>query len=117
MYETPVRRDNDRSYGAESELNSPFILSMQNRSYGEQYSNIYFARLIKKRPKVYSQAKRAWGGLVKDGVEAKYSLKVLDVGNHELSWVVGTVYREMKYKPSLLAEITASVSTNSAIAC
>lgn len=83
---------------------------MENRAYGEQYANIYFARLVKKRPKVYQQAKRAWDTLVMDGTQAKYSLKVLDVGKHRLSWVVGTVYREMKFKPSILEEVTASVS-------
>lgn len=81
---------------------------MEKRAYGEQYSHIYFDRLTAKRPKVYAVAKRVWDGLKIDGEMAKYSLKVLDVGNHPISWVVGTVYREMKFKPSILEQITAS---------
>lgn len=81
---------------------------MANRKYGEQYSNIYYSRLTKKRPMVYAQGKASWNGLKMNGEEAKYSLKVLDVGNNSLSWVVGTIYREMKLKPSILEEITAS---------
>lgn len=81
---------------------------MANRKYGEQYSNIYFKRLEKLRPKVYIQGKNAWEGLKYNGEVAKHSPKVLDVGNNAVSWVVGTVYREMKLKPSILEEITAS---------
>lgn len=86
---------------------------MTNRQYGEQYSNIYFARLTSKRPKVYSQGKKAWHSMKIDGNEVKYSLKVLDTGNTKVSWVVGTIYREMKYKPSILEEVSASVSSDS----
>lgn len=109
-YDILTRQESLRSTDDEAIRNSAFLLSMEKRQYGEQYSNIYFARLVKKRPKVYSQGKRAWDGMKIDGNDVKYSLKVLDTGSNKVSWVVGTVYREMKFKPSILEEITASVS-------
>lgn len=104
----PVRELNARNAEAETEFNKDYALSMANRKYGEQYSHIYYSRLTKKRPAVYAQGKAAWNGLKMGGEEVKYSLKVLDVGNNSISWVVGTIYRDMKLKPSILEEITAS---------
>lgn len=107
-YTVPTREEPERLQKAEEELNVGFKLSMEKREYGEQYSHIYFDRLTLKRPQVYAVAKDAWEGIKIDGEVAKHSLKVLDLGTHPLSWAVGTVYREMKFKPSILEQITAN---------
>lgn len=47
--------------------------------------------------------------MIVDGSTVHYSDKVLDLGRKKTSWAVGTIFREMKYKPSILEEISASV--------
>lgn len=94
-----------------NEVDNTFLLSMEERSYNEQYSNLYLNRLKKLRVKVYNKGSSAWSGMVRDGIPVKYSDKVLDLGKNRISWTVGTIYRDMGMKPSILEEVTASVSS------
>ncbi|KAF9173907.1 hypothetical protein BGX21_008206 [Mortierella sp. AD011] len=82
-------------------LQESFIV--KSRDYKLQYAHLYFMRLVLMRPKVLEQAELKWGSLspVPKRVE-----KVLDVQQGEISYIVGTVYMDMKLKPNILNDIT-----------
>lgn len=90
--------------------NNDFRLSMEQRQYDVQYANIYLKRLSQTRQKAYKQGYDAWSDMIIENNPVKYSEKVLEVGRNKYCWVVGTIYREMKLKPSILEEVSASVS-------
>ncbi|KAF9368649.1 hypothetical protein CPB97_004403 [Podila verticillata] len=73
------------------------------RDYKLQYAHLYFMRLMLMRPLVLQQAMEKWGSLEP---RAKHVDKVLDVQQGEISYLVGTVYMDMKLKPNILNDIT-----------
>ena len=85
-----------------------FILP-NDRTYQQQYADIYFLRLTKIQPAVEQVASTAWDGTVIGGEEAKRVERVLDVRQGELCWVVGTVYFDMPLKPDILDDISKDV--------
>ncbi|KAG0322224.1 hypothetical protein BGZ99_003423 [Dissophora globulifera] len=73
------------------------------RDYKLQYAHLYFMRLMLMRPNVLRHAQLKWGSLES---RPKHVEKVLDVQQGEISYLVGTVYMEMKMKPNILNDIT-----------
>lgn len=71
------------------------------REYDRQFSQLYFFRLAQLRPQVIQAAKGKWPGI--DYV------RVLDVPEDKEVFVVGTLYKEMALKPSILDEYTKDV--------
>lgn len=92
-----------------SKAKNSFLVPMTQRKYLEQYSNLYLSRLNQLRCVVLEQGRRSWDGMVRNSISVKHSDKVLDVGKNKISWAVGTIYREMRLKPSILEEVTVSV--------
>ncbi|KAG0016954.1 hypothetical protein BGZ80_008744 [Entomortierella chlamydospora] len=82
-------------------LQESFIV--KSRDYKLQYAHLYFMRLVLMRPKVLEQAELKWGSL---SPVPKQVEKVLDVQQGEISYIVGTVYMDMKLKPNILNDIT-----------
>ncbi|KAF9408365.1 hypothetical protein BGZ94_002340 [Podila epigama] len=82
-------------------LHESFVV--KSRDYKLQYAHLYFMRLMLMRPVVLQQAKEKWDSL---DSKAKHVDKVLDVQQGEISYLVGTVYIEMKLKPNILNDIT-----------
>ncbi|KAG0261372.1 hypothetical protein DFQ27_002992 [Actinomortierella ambigua] len=82
-------------------LQDNFVIN--GRNYQLQYAHLYFMRLMLMRNTVLAQARRKWGSLDKPVKEIE---KVLDVQQGEISYLVGTVYMEMKLKPNILNDIT-----------
>ncbi|KAJ6438575.1 microsomal signal peptidase subunit [Purpureocillium lavendulum] len=82
-----------------------FALDKQ-RTYQQQYGDMYFLRLTKIKPAVDEVAAATWGGTVIGGEEAKKVDRVLDVRQGELCWVTGTVYMEMALKPDILEDVS-----------
>ncbi|WQF79544.1 Putative DNA polymerase alpha/delta/epsilon, subunit B, DNA polymerase delta/II small subunit family [Colletotrichum destructivum] len=78
----------------------------KERSYQQQYADIYFLRLTSIRPAVDAAAAEAWNGTVIGGEEAKHVNRVLDVRQGELCWVTGTVYIDMALKPNILEDVS-----------
>ncbi|GAU93304.1 hypothetical protein RvY_05268 [Ramazzottius varieornatus] len=69
------------------------------RNFRPQYANIYFQRLAVMRDRVESAAQKRWG--------SNLPLKKLsDLEPNELGILVGTLYKEMEMKPSILKEIS-----------
>ncbi|KAH6689009.1 DNA polymerase subunit delta-2 [Plectosphaerella plurivora] len=77
-----------------------------NRSYKQQYADIYYLRLVKIKPAVEAIASETWDGTVIGGEAVKKVDRVLDVRQGELCWVTGTVYMEMPLKPSILEDVS-----------
>ncbi|KAH6611110.1 dna polymerase delta subunit 2 [Trichoderma cornu-damae] len=82
-----------------------FALDRQ-RSYKQQYGDMYFLRLTKIKPAVEEVACRAWEGREIGGERAKRVERVLDVRQGELCWVAGTVYMDMRLKPNILEDVS-----------
>ncbi|KZL76675.1 DNA polymerase delta, small subunit [Colletotrichum tofieldiae] len=78
----------------------------KERSYQQQYADVYFLRLTSIRPAVDAAAAEAWDGTVIGGEEAKHVDRVLDVRQGELCWVTGTVYMDMALKPNILEDVS-----------
>ncbi|KAF9195271.1 hypothetical protein BGZ51_002786 [Haplosporangium sp. Z 767] len=82
-------------------LQEKFVV--KSRDYKMQYAHLYYMRLMLMRPIVLEQAQQKWGSL---DPKAKHVEKVLDVQQGEISYLVGTVYMDMKLKPNILNDIT-----------
>ncbi|CAI4210326.1 unnamed protein product [Parascedosporium putredinis] len=78
----------------------------KNRSYKQQYGDMYFLRLVKIKPTVEKVAAEAWGELEIHGERVKKATRVLNVRQGELSWVVGTIYMDMSLKPNILEDVS-----------
>lgn len=83
----------------------------KQRSYKQQYGDMYFLRLTKIKPAVEEVASAAWEGTMIGGEEVKRVERVLDVRQGELCWVAGTVYMEMSLKPNILEDVSKDVSS------
>lgn len=82
----------------------------KNRTYQQQYGDMYFLRLAKIKPAVEQVAAEAWDGTVVGNEPAKKVDRVLDVRQGELCWVAGTVFMDMPLKPSILEDVSKDVS-------
>ncbi|KAG0349292.1 hypothetical protein BG004_008030 [Podila humilis] len=76
---------------------------VKTRDYKLQYAHLYFMRLMLMRPIVLQQAHDKWGSLDPKAIHID---KVLDVQPGDISYLVGTVYLDMKLKPNILNDIT-----------
>lgn len=90
------------------EENEDFLIPLEKRTYQQQYANIYYMRLELQRSALIKAAQEAWSSMTVDGHSVKYVKKALEIEPETVSWVVGTVYRELSYKPNILDEVTAS---------
>ncbi|KAG5996763.1 hypothetical protein E4U52_005885 [Claviceps spartinae] len=92
----------------------------KQRSYKQQYGDMYFLRLAKIKPAVEEVATASWEGTVIGGEQVKRVDRVLDVRQGDLCWVAGTVYMHMPLKPNILEDvskdkwISAPISTQQA---
>ncbi|KAG5361559.1 DNA polymerase subunit delta-2 [Yarrowia sp. C11] len=86
-----------------SPLNDGFTLPITKRNYNRQYAPIYYMRLHQLMSQVLDSATSKWADK-----NVKYLNKCLDVLVGDTVFVVGTLFKEMKYKPSMLEEVTRS---------
>lgn len=91
-----------------TELNSKFVVPLQTSDFGGQYASIYYMRLERLRAEVMKRAEESWGSLKVDNRTMKHIPRVLNVRQGEACWIIGTVYREMKYKPNVLEDVSKS---------
>ncbi|KAG6009644.1 hypothetical protein E4U21_001708 [Claviceps maximensis] len=78
----------------------------KQRSYKQQYGDMYFLRLTKIKPAVEEVAASSWQGTVIGGEEVQRVERVLDVRQGDLCWVGGTVYMDMPLKPNILDDVS-----------
>ncbi|KAI4217686.1 MAG: hypothetical protein LQ351_000282 [Letrouitia transgressa] len=83
-----------------------FVLANGNqKSYKQQYADMYFLRLANLKPVVEKIANDAWSDFEIAGEQVRQVDRVLDVRQGELCWVVGTVFMDMPLKPNILDDI------------
>ncbi|KAF8464603.1 DNA polymerase alpha/epsilon subunit B-domain-containing protein [Kalaharituber pfeilii] len=80
--------------------------TLNERTYQQQFSDIYFLRLAKLKGAVEEIAQDAWDGISIAGEKVKKVDRVLDVRQGEVCWVTGTVYMDMPLKPNILEDIS-----------
>lgn len=92
--------DDSTSYGK-------FVLS--GRSHKQQYAQIYFCRLTELRPKLAEAARRAWGD---DPLTVRHANTLIGAGGTPEvdSVAIGILYKDLKAKPSILAEYAKASS-------
>ncbi|KAG8408088.1 DNA polymerase delta small subunit Cdc1 [Metarhizium acridum] len=84
----------------------------KQRSYKQQYGDMYFLRLTKIKP-AWRRWHRPHGRApMIGGEEVKRVERVLDVRQGELCWVAGTVYMEMPLKPNILEDVSKDLTDN-----
>jgi hypothetical protein len=69
---------------------------LEKRTYDSQYAPIYFCRLEIMTPLLLARVAQQWPGVPVS--------KILDLPEGQEVAVIGTVYKEMKLKPSILDE-------------
>ncbi|XP_022784166.1 DNA polymerase delta subunit 2-like [Stylophora pistillata] len=82
------------SYSNESER---FLL--KDRSFSRQYAQIYSVRIMAMSKKLATAARRKWGFTFK-------IKKLSEVKTDEKCFVIGTLFKKMEMKPSILKEIS-----------
>ncbi|KAI5811496.1 DNA polymerase alpha/epsilon subunit B-domain-containing protein [Peziza echinospora] len=80
--------------------------NLEERTYQQQFADIYFLRLAKLKPAVEEVARKTWGSYKIAGEKVKMVDRVLDVRQSEICWVTGTVYMEMPLKPNILDDLS-----------
>lgn len=72
---------------------------IKERTFGQQFSHIYAARLQCMRPKLEKVAREKWGKDVKIH-------KLHEINTDEKCAVIGTLFKQMELQPSVLKEIS-----------
>ncbi|KAL8872953.1 MAG: hypothetical protein Q9174_001502 [Haloplaca sp. 1 TL-2023] len=84
-----------------------FVLAKgEQKTYKQQYGDMYFLRLAKLKPAVETIADKEWRDFEIAGETVRRVDRVLDVRQGELCWVAGTVYMDMPLKPNILDDIS-----------
>ncbi|KAK6071800.1 DNA polymerase alpha/epsilon subunit B [Seiridium cupressi] len=78
----------------------------KEKSYKQQFADMYFLRLAKIKPAVEAIASEAWDDTVIGGEEVRQMDRVLDIRQGELCWTIGTVYMDMALKPNILEDVS-----------
>mmetsp|Transcript_31897 Transcript_31897/g.51502 ORF Transcript_31897/g.51502 Transcript_31897/m.51502 type:complete len:474 (+) Transcript_31897:49-1470(+) len=77
---------------------------VREKSFTQQYAGLYFSRLLQMRPALERAAEKKW--IQGKGASApKLLSKVLDIRENQNSIIVGTLYKEMSLKPSILKQL------------
>jgi DNA polymerase delta subunit 2 len=75
---------------------------VENRSYSQQFSQLYFQRLATFKPVLFERIKSKWPS-------KPLMPRVLDVNLNEECIIIGTVYVDSPMKPNILNEIASEV--------
>ena len=85
---------------------NPFLMKRgAKKSFTQQFSHIYYARLHLLRPCLMEQA-QSYIATVSTQPKPRLCKNVLDIHKGELCILIGTLYKDMKLKPSILDEYT-----------
>lgn len=72
--------------------------------FGQQYSGLYFSRLVAQRTRILDTAARRWAKDV--GNKPPFRNRLIDVTLNHVCYIIGTVFVSMPTKPSILDEVT-----------
>ncbi|KAL3230666.1 Cell division control protein 1 [Nakaseomyces bracarensis] len=83
-----------------------FALGYTDRDYAPQYHLMYQYRLKVLKERIREECLSKWdSGFRLNGRVVVEKGNVLDIQGKEPCWCIGTIYREMKYKPNVLEEV------------
>ncbi|OZJ06331.1 hypothetical protein BZG36_00708 [Bifiguratus adelaidae] len=98
---TDERTRSEADYDAQNDMKEGFLV--KDRSFRQQFANLYFVRLSKLKLPLLKAAQSRWSSLPE---RPQHVAKVLDVQQGELAYIIGTVYMDMPLKPNILNDIT-----------
>lgn len=102
-HEKPLQR---ARINEDFEQDNAFALDFDKRDYSPQYHFLYQYRLTVLKNRIREQCYKKWdAGFQLNGKEVVEKKNVLDIQGKEPCWCIGTIYREMKYKPNVLEEV------------
>lgn len=104
-YDVPCRDSVETMAGSQS---AQLSLNLSDRNFIQQYANIYYMRLASLKADTVKAASLGWDDIKIDGRQVHHVDKVLHIGDSQLCWVVGTIYKEMKFKPSILEDVSCA---------
>lgn len=81
----------------------------KDKSYKQQFADMYFLRLAKIKPALEALAAEAWEDTLIGNEEVRQIDRVLDIRQGELCWTIGTVYLDMALKPNILEDVSKDV--------
>ncbi|TIB81330.1 hypothetical protein E3Q22_01092 [Wallemia mellicola] len=93
------------NYDNLDELSSAFKVKHTNQSYQAQFASLYYLRLAKLKKLTQKRSIDKWSEIPGQSQKPKFYSRVLDVDQNQLSYVVGTVYMDMKLKPNVLDDL------------
>ncbi|KAH3686746.1 hypothetical protein WICPIJ_002268 [Wickerhamomyces pijperi] len=109
---SPLKRPINPQIPTPYKNETQFQLQFNARPYEKQFNKIYYSRLHQLRPRISHNGTKKWSHeLIKDQPIVKKD-KVLEIQMDQPSWCIGTIYREMKYKPNILQEVTRGSNGN-----
>eukprot|EP00892_Ulva_mutabilis_P008641 jgi/Ulvmu1/6149/UM028_0005.1 len=92
--------ERERSTAEWQDMSSEYRLT--SRTHKAQYAQMYYARLMELSPQVRKRAQEKWPGLP--------AVKVLCLEHGIEQIAIGTLYKDMKLKPTVLKEYTEEVT-------
>ncbi|KAA0185782.1 DNA polymerase delta small subunit [Fasciolopsis buskii] len=95
---------------SDGEENRRFVVKCSSFSFHRQYTHIYADRLAACRPALVRGSQKKWG-VSEDGIEKSDQppiLSLADLTVDQQCVIIGTIYKDMKLKPSILRELASS---------
>lgn len=86
-----------------------YVLPTSKRLYDHQYKDMYQTRAKELKSRVMKMAQFKWKNETINGEKCKYVNKILDIKNGIPSFVIGTVFVDMEYKPNILKEVSENI--------
>lgn len=66
---------------------------------------MYFHRLRVLKSRLLSKCEKKWGEQTVNDIKPVYVDKILDIRTSEPSWIIGTIFSDLKYKPNVLKDV------------
>jgi DNA polymerase delta subunit 2 len=104
-YEVPLRAPVE---SVSDDKNAELTLKLSDRKFIQQYANVYYMRLAVLKAPTIKAASLSWDSIKIDGRPVHHVDKVLNISESQLVWVVGTIYKEMKFKPNILEDVSSA---------
>ncbi|TIA83654.1 hypothetical protein E3P98_00654 [Wallemia ichthyophaga] len=87
------------------QLSSAFNVKHTTQSYQAQFASLYYLRLAKLKKLTQNRSINKWNEIPGQSQKPKFHSRVLDVEQNKLSYLVGTIYMDMKLKPNVLDDL------------
>ncbi|ODV87182.1 hypothetical protein CANARDRAFT_5736 [[Candida] arabinofermentans NRRL YB-2248] len=86
-----------------------YKLPAKTRTYTNQFNSLYNTRVRKLKSRVLKMANQKWSNETINDEKVSYVNKILDVKNLTPTFIIGTVFIDMKYKPNILKDVSENL--------